>query len=431
MSLLTQAATVASAAMLGVSGFHVLACGYFRWQLLRPWRRPPAKQLRVVRDKRVSVLMAVRGCDASLASNLRSLLDQDYDDYEVIVVVDHRLDPAWEVVERVGQLHDPEGRLSIYELENPSTTCGLKCSALIQATKKLRPDCEAVVLIDSDVVPHRQWIADAVAPLDDPSVGAVTGGQWHAPTRPTPGSLLRSLWTSGSIVATTINANPWAGTCAMRYEDLERCGLIAKWGVSVVDDGPIKAALAKHGLRVRFEPRLIMINRESCLVAGAGRYITRMLTWSRIYERTFLNTVGHALMMSGGAVASVLLAVACFVAGQPTAGGLAALMILLANALNLTAHLVARDGVRRVIAKRGAELPRLDARLAWRLFWLAPVCQAMHTAWTLQACLVRETVWREITYRLYPRQRVQMVAYRPFSQPDLSLNEEAAARRAA
>lgn len=395
-----------------ISFLQLALAGYFRWSLLRP-KVIAEDANEFSKLSKVSVIMAVRGCDESLENNLRALLSQQYDDYEVIVVIDNQLDPAWDLVANVGQKFDSNNRLRFFELANPSRDCSLKCSAIVQATTQLKRDCEVMVLVDSDVIPHVTWLRDAVRPLANPEVGVVTGSQWHDPSQHNAGSMLRSIWSAGAMVATTFNANPWAGTCAMRYSDVRRSGLIDKWRETVVDDGPIKPTISELGLRVHFEPRLVMINREPCSAINAGRYVTRMLTWSKIYEKTFVNTIVHAvatLLMFFAAIVTLMISLSLS-NWQATAILLGT--VLISNAVNLAALLIARGGVRETIRQREGRLQDWSFLDLAKAFLLLPVCQILHGVWTLKAAFARTAKWRDITYRLLANQRVQMVDYQP------------------
>ncbi|WP_442509420.1 glycosyltransferase [Novipirellula sp. SH528] len=365
---------------------------------------------------KASVLMSLRGRDPRLQLNLQSLLNQAYDDFEIIVVIDSRQDPAWQVTQEVKLTDDAADRLKILELQEPSSTCSLKCSSLIQAAQQIRRDSEVVVLVDADVVPHRHWLRDAVRPLVNPKIGVATGNQWYAPDGIDAGSLLRSIWNSGAIAATAINANPWAGTCAMRLSDLKRSGLIEIWMTSVVDDGPIKSAFDRLGLKVYFDPRLIMVNRDPCTTAFAGRYVTRMLTWSRIYEKTFINTVVHAVAM----VALLATSLAVFLIALMTKNAIAAssmgLSMLLSNLVMFAGFRSTERAVSHAIRCRSSDnhLAPMGLAKSIRVFVLIPVCQVAHVYWTIKAIFTRQAHWRNITYRLLPQQRVEMVAYQPY-----------------
>ena len=74
---------------------------------------------------RASVFMSVRGCDPTLRNSLAAILQQDYLDYDVHLVVDHRGDSAWNVVHEIQERFDHYHRLTIHEMRPPVETCGL------------------------------------------------------------------------------------------------------------------------------------------------------------------------------------------------------------------------------------------------------------------------------------------------------------------
>ncbi|MCM2370253.1 glycosyltransferase family 2 protein [Aporhodopirellula aestuarii] len=368
-------------------------------------------------DGKVSVLMSLRGCDPFLSETLARLLEQAYDNFEIILVIDSCRDPAWRVAQEIKSRSDTKDRLRIFELQNPAKTCSLKCSSLVQATEQMSADSEFVVMIDADVVPYANWLRDVLRPLTDPQVGVVTGIQWFAPEGLGYGSLLRSVWNSGAMVATAVNSNPWAGTCAMRCVELRRSGLIEKWKTSVVDDGPVKEAFDRLGLRVYFEPRLTMVNRDQCSLKFAGRYVTRMLTWSRIFEKTFINTVIHAVAVVGLLVAAIAMLVAAIVVQEGVAAMFLAASILVSNLIMFGGFVCAERSVRDAVSHCGGreQMTPMTWSRGTRVFALIPVCQVAHMIWTFQAIVARQASWRNITYRLYPQQRVEMVAYQPYA----------------
>ncbi len=114
-----------------------------------------------------SIILSVRGYDPGLKQALIQLLDQDYENYEVHLVVDHRRDSAWEMVHEVKEQYDEHRRLTIHEMKRPLKTCGLKCSSLLQGLENIHPNTKFFVLMDSDVTPHRAWLSQLIAPLSD------------------------------------------------------------------------------------------------------------------------------------------------------------------------------------------------------------------------------------------------------------------------
>ncbi len=362
----------------------------------------------------VSVIMALRGFDPSLRSCLQALLQQDYREYEVIIVIDHPSDAAWRAVEEVTREFDTHHRVRYMALENPRPNCSLKCSSLIQAYSYVNEQSEVLALIDADVVPHANWMRDLVTPLADPTIGASTGNKWYCPGDNTFGSLLRCLWNAGALVPTAAFANPWAGTCALRISDVERSGLVETWKDSAVDDGPIRQALEPFGLRIHFEPKLIMINRDRCTAEFASRYVTRMLTWSRMYEATFLNTFVHMLVTTLLIAISVSVLVLALLTGHFITALIVASGLAVWNLLMLGAFFAVRSGVSVALKTRSETLERMSWTRLFKLYLLLPVCQIAHCRWTLSAIFSKQVHWRDVTYRLNGSKGIEMVEYQPY-----------------
>jgi hypothetical protein len=273
------------------------------------------------------------------------------------------------------------------------------------------------VLIDADVTPFPSWLATAVAPLADPGIGCVTGNQWFEPgPDATLGTWLRSLWNAGALVPTAMNQNPWAGTCAMRMVDVHRAGLPELWRHSAVDDGPIQGALGKLGLRVRFVPSLIMMNRENCTADYVSRYITRMLTWSRLYEPTFKNTLVHSLTTGGLLLLIASVGIWSTMAGQWLIFTAVLAGAAISNLLLVLAYGLVRRAVRELADKRSETMSKLGALAMWKVFLLLPIAQFLYVVSCLRALVIRRVEWRQITYEIQNGGRVKMLAYQPMMQ---------------
>ena len=388
---------------------HLLCAVYFRTKVILQ----PAKS-HADGTGLASILMSVRGADPSLRDSLSQLLNQDYDDYEIHLVVDHRRDAAWDLVHEIKEELDHDCRLTIHEMKKPLKTCGLKCSALLEGLEEIHPNTKYMVLIDADVVPHESWLSQLIAPLSDQSIGVVTGNQWFEPDGTEVGSLLRSLWNAGALVPTAIYCNPWAGTFAMRMQDVHKARLPKIWRKSIVDDGPIRKALQPLGLQIYFNPSLIMVNREKCDLRYVQRYVSRMLTWSRMYEPTFLNTLLHCLFTM-----AVLAATAILTAAAIFFGNFAALYMVLAgiavtSLLNTVSYVVVRNGV-SASANQGLQpLPDMNLGRFTKLTLLTAVACLIYGFSCLQAAYRQKIQWRQITYELKGKSKVKMTRYRPW-----------------
>ncbi len=146
---------------------------------------------------------------------------------------------------------------------------------LLRMVAGLDESREVVALIDSDVVPHSRWLRELVAPLRQPRVGAAFGNRWYMPRYGDWGSVVRYLWNAAAVVPMWLCSIPWAGTFAIRTKVLRDCGLLKKWSLVMAEDAPAKQALEDQGLRLRFVPSLMMVNREDCTLAFGLDFIKR------------------------------------------------------------------------------------------------------------------------------------------------------------
>lgn len=381
------------------------------------------------------VILCVRGHDPYLADTIRALARQDYSNYRVLIVVDHRLDPAWHVVSSIKQelgLNDLQ--LELQELRLRHAHCGLKCSALVQALESLASDVDAdriIVTIDSDAVPEPTWLANLLQPMADGSVGATTSNQWFEPGTLSLGSWVRAVWQAGAIVPTAMLGNPWAGSCAIRHSDILNSGLMDDWRTSIIDDGPVRENLQRLGKRIEFVPQNLVINREDCSLDFCFRYVARMLTWSRLFESTFWITGVHALVTSALQVSVVLWCLGSLVAVVlvPSVEPLWSRVLLPFTAVTflllgqVAGYLIVRQAVMRTSLTgsrlRSQNLARRYAPVSWgtRLFFVmlaVPMATTAYAWGCLKALRVKRVVWRNITYDVENGRQIKMLDYAPY-----------------
>lgn len=361
---------------------------------------------------RVAILLSLRGADPDLLDGLLALGRQDYANYQLSVVVDHERDPALTVA-RQAQSQLPAGRMQVDVIRNRSTSCGLKCSALAQAFRDLDSNVEVIALVDADIVVNQDWLRLLVAPLADPNVGVATGAQWFEPQDNDSGTWLRSIWNAGASVPTILLGHPWAGSCAMRRSDMIQTELVERWERSIIDDGPIAQVAAEMKREVRFVPSAWMINREHCSRKFVGTYLTRMLTWSRLYESTYSVTVGHAV----GTIVLWSIAWLCMLQGLINAepwriwlGLIPAVAFWLAATIG---YWLVRSVMKREASARGESLARRGIGEFIKVLWLVPTTYLVY-AWSSVAALrVKRVIWRGVEYRLESG-KVRMTHYEPF-----------------
>ena len=362
------------------------------------------------------VILAVRGCDPTLENTVRGLLNQNFRSYQVIVVVDSRTDPAWEMLQQWKVEFDHDDRMLITLMDPPRPHCSLKCSALIGAVEMLPVQTQWVAFVDADVDVHPDWLADVLGPLTDSGVCVSTGNQWFEPSDPNAsGPMLRSIWNAGALVPSVLLEHAWAGSMAVRYEDLIVSRLIDDWKTAIVDDGPMANFAQQMNGRIHVSPKLIMVNREDCSTTFATSWITRMLTWSRIYESTFPITCLHAgisAVLVGCLVSSAVLAVL-------TLDFIWLFFCLmtwgLASGMLVGGYWLVRDAVSHSLKRRN--LAALKPLGRWDLVNVGlrmGLVQLLYFFSCARAWQLKKIKWRGVEYVLNGK-TVELVEYQPFT----------------
>lgn len=381
-----------------------------------------------IQERRVAILMSVRGADPSLEHSINGVLDQTHTNYEVHVVVDHPDDDAWPLLRDLAAKHANGDRLKLQLMQEPSLTCSLKCHCLVQAAESVDESIDYIALLDADVTPHSTWLSALTVPLTDESIGGVTGTQWFEPNSDAAlGSWWRSTWNGGAMIPTIHFANPWAGSFAMRKTDLLRSGLLEAWRHSIVDDGPIREHLGRIGLKVVFAPSLIMINRENCGPRYVLRWTTRMLTWSRLHEPSFYLSKIHAafsnLILTANVFvifAAVILAccgvlpISSFDFWGSITISLAALII--AGIFCVAAYASGRRCVEHSCSLRGDPIDPMGWKTRWSVFWSAAPAHWAYGISCWKASWGKRVSWRGIDYHIDGKNKIERLNYAPFSR---------------
>ena len=361
------------------------------------------------------IVISVRGADPTLADAVRSLLSQDYRDYKLCVVVDNENDPANSILQSITN----EPRLLIRHLQSPLSTCTLKCSAIAEGVEhvmSIDPDVRYFVMVDADSNPPSSMMATLTGALHaDQEIGLASGNQWFEPQAPANvGSIVRSMWYAGAFFFSMLFQNPWAGAYAMRASDIRNTGLIDVWRKSAVDDGPLKHLLAEHGLGCQSLPSMVMVNRERCTLGFVTRWMTRILTWSRIHEPAFWLT---AFQMS---FASSLIVAIFSTLGWSIWSGNAAMIwstsiaIVVSGILSVLAWTTIRRSVIETsdsaVGLKPIGVPRFIGALL-----VVAVAQAVYAIACVRAIICKKLSWRGVTY-LVSGKTVVLEEYKPYQE---------------
>ena len=132
---------------------------------------------------RVALFAPCKGIDLDFETNLRAILRQDYDNYEVTFIVENTDDPAYAAIRRAMAAHAwVPARIIV---AGRATDSGQKVHNLRVATRHISQRVKYLAFVDSDARPRPEWLRALVSHLEQPGLGAVTGYRWFTPARPT------------------------------------------------------------------------------------------------------------------------------------------------------------------------------------------------------------------------------------------------------
>ena len=230
-----------------------------------------------------SVIVPGRGLEPGLAENLRTLLTQDYPEYEVLFVFDREDDPALKVIEEFSRGFSQISRTII---AGPATDCGQKVHNLRVAVEEIDSQSEVLVFVDTDARPARDWLRKLVAPLGDETLGAATGYRWFIPERGGIASQLRSVWNAS--IASALGSDTkknfcWGGSTAIRRTTFEQLAVAERWRGTVSDDFAITRILKGENLPIHFTPNCLVPSLGDCDFKELLEFTTRQIKITRVY----------------------------------------------------------------------------------------------------------------------------------------------------
>ena len=357
---------------------------------------------------RAMILAPCKGAELALEENLRGLLRQDYDDYEITFIVEDAGDAAAAVIRRVLAEHPAAAaRLLVAGL---AAEGGQKVHNLRAATAAVPPAVRYLVFVDSDAQPRPEWLRSLLARLSASEAAVATRLSLVHALPPLAGAedrLQRSTARSCRCLGRSSHYMVWGGSWAIRRDTFDSLGLHAAWKGTLSDDLVAARVLREARCQVSFQPACVVASPldfsaveahplhsppvphrpavRRLLVAGGGG----------LGDAPHRRLVGHALSAIGCGL----------VRGAPSPWIPAALGAVL---YGLGAY---RAGSCRTwpaftfpiawtVAAGGSAFRRLGrpAGRAW-----SSGCVLLSTV------LGRQIVWRGIRYRFLPRGRIKIV----------------------
>lgn len=363
---------------------------------------------------KAAVILSLRGPDPRLRDTLEALIAQDYPDFSVNIVVDSDTDPVLKDVMEI-QESDASDRISVSVLRNPSRSCSLKCSSLIQAVHELNSDVEIISFIDGDVVPHATWLKELVLPLANGEADVSGGNRWYQPPTASLGAMSRYFWNAAYLTGMWAQGAPWAGTMAFHRDTVKKIGILEAWSTAMSVDATLHRCMREHNLRFKMVESLIMANREDISVSEFHRWVTRQMAVIRY-------SASATVRMAEIQVGILLLMHTLLPAAAVTAFSVGATDLGLLSLAGLTGYWLVCS-LRMILIERSMRksISRRENAPGWMslaslLLWYPSVIVTHYVIGTgvILALRLKQVDWRGIRYQLSNNGVVSMADYHPY-----------------
>ena len=399
--------SIAIFSLLGLALFET----YFTQVFLRSFHEDKQHCYEEDELPKVAIALCLRGADPFLSDCLQALLNLNYPEYELRIVVDSESDPAWNIATQT--LHNQTNvPVNISALRIRRETCSLKCSALIQAVTELEPDCEIIALVDADTIPHPNWLRELVSPLKNPKIGLTTGNRWYVPGKQW-GTLCRYLWNVAAVGQMYLYRIPWGGSLAIRTELVHQAQLIERWEQAFCEDTMLRRVLQEQGLQIKSVASLMMVNREECTLPSFRRWVSRQLLNAKLYHpgwnAVFIYGTITWLIPAFAVLFTIIALFSQWRSAVFLGGSLLAYFTLLLVLIS-----VWERAVRRKLMLRQESLPNSSAITFLKLILAIPLTQLVCAIALWQAMLTQQVEWRGITYQIKGPWDIKLLKYFPY-----------------
>jgi ceramide glucosyltransferase len=337
----------------------------------------------------VSVLKPLYGAEPGLLDNLRSFADQDYPEFQLVLGMRDRNDPALPIARAL--IRERPDRDIVLVVDPRTEGSNLKVANLENMLPSARHD--VIVIADSDMRVTPDYLNIVTAPLADPRTGLVTCLYKGEPARGV-WSTLAALYINfgflpGALAGAVLDVGGgcFGATLALRRGALERIGGFARLRNQLADDHRMGSAVRRLGLRTVLSPYLV--ENRVCEPTFVSLW-QHELRWARTSRA--MAPIGFA-----GWIVSHTLVVSVFAAavlGWHPATVAIVLLSLLLRWMSAAA------------TARWLDLPR-------RGLWLLPLRDLLSFAVFVASFCGRSVLWRDHQFRIDPGGRLRVEGDKP------------------
>ena len=325
----------------------------------------------------VTILKPLCGAELELERSLRSFVEQDYPEFQIVFGVQDETDPALAVARRISEAY-PLRDIDIV-IDTREWGTNRKVSNLVNMMSAARHD--RLVLADSDILVRPDYLERVTAPLADPNVGLVTclyRGKATAARWSRLSALFIDDWFMPSVlVARLLGMRDYAAgaTLALRRGDLARIGGFAALADHLADDHLLGQHIRALGQSIVLSDVVVETTVDEPSLASVLRHEIRWMRTIRL-----LAPASYSFLFVSCTLPSALLGV-ILTCAQPVSVVLLAVTII----ADVTAH-----GIQN----------RRAGRAVWEGLWLWPLREFLTLHDWLNGLFNRSIRWRGQAYRV-------------------------------
>lgn len=363
-------------------------------------------RLRIPGDRpaaRITLVLPATGALAGIEDLLDALSVQSLRPCRTLIAVESTADPAFS---RIVALAEQYPQLNIELIvAGLSSLRSQKCTNLLAALDRLRPDDAYVVFLDADIRPQSWWLAGLIGPLAGDRADIVNGYRWPMPMSLRLGTALAAGIDRAIAVLPRLSSarTIWGGSLAVTRRALEILDLPNTIGRTLTEDLPIGDRAAATGLRVLTRRAIRPTTPLSGDLVGLWRFGRRQYQLIRLYRPRLWCFA--AVLVSTDLVARLVL-LTTFAA--PTA------TLALACLGSITVE------IRLAVGRKLGAGDGTGFRLLQHLFaWILVPGPGLHAAMIWGGIVTSPVLWAHARYVVDKAGRVLAVDRRPY--PDQSI----------
>jgi|GEM_PF-7068535 len=256
------------------------------------------------KNSKISIILPCRGIEEDLEVNIKSIVDQNYKNFEIIFVTTKQ-DKSLTILEKFNR-EFPE--LTKICLAENAKACSQKMQNQFDALRFIDSQAEYILFLDSDGKLDKNFVQNMSLKFDKKDIGLVTGWRWYIPENKNPFTFIRSAWNAAVFPFLISNKHniAFGGAMMIKKELFYTIGADKVW-LTILSDGLTLASLVKKsGKKVVFAPNCIVASSEKDSFHSLVEWTNRQTTISRVYMKEFWR------MTSLGYLSQVILMIFCF-----------------------------------------------------------------------------------------------------------------------